>query len=80
MLRKIVTGTAIAALTASTALAEGELAAFGITHQLYDPMDVTDLAARITPAAMSSLAAKIAVGRSASASSWRPAARPWARA
>ena len=31
------------------ALAEGELAAFGITHQLYDPMDVTDLAARITP-------------------------------
>lgn len=29
------------------ALAEGELAAFGITHQLYDPMDVADLAARI---------------------------------
>ncbi|MFV0681058.1 PLP-dependent transferase [Ottowia sp.] len=28
-------------------LAEGELAAFGITHQFYDPMDVTDLAARI---------------------------------
>ena len=31
------------------ALAEGELAAFGITHQYYDPMDVADLAARITP-------------------------------
>lgn len=29
------------------ALAEGELAAFGITHQLYDPMDVADLAVRI---------------------------------
>ena len=26
------------------ALAEGELAAFGITHQYYDPMDVADLA------------------------------------
>ncbi|WP_333707861.1 PLP-dependent transferase, partial [Ottowia beijingensis] len=31
------------------ALAEGELAAFGITHQYYAPMDVADLAARITP-------------------------------
>ncbi|GGH56722.1 cystathionine beta-lyase [Comamonas phosphati] len=31
-------------------LAEGELAHFGITHQYYDPMDVADLAARITPA------------------------------
>ena len=31
-------------------LAEGELAHFGITHQYYDPMDVGDLAARITPA------------------------------
>ncbi len=31
------------------ALAEGELAACGITHQLYEPMDVADLAARITP-------------------------------
>ncbi len=30
------------------ALAEGELAAWGITHQYYDPMDVQDLAARIT--------------------------------
>lgn len=30
-------------------LAEGELAHFGITHQIYDPMDVNDLAARITP-------------------------------
>ena len=30
-------------------LAEGELAEFGITHQIYDPMDVNDLAARITP-------------------------------
>ena len=30
------------------ALAEGELAQFGITHQVYDPMDVNDLAARIT--------------------------------
>ena len=29
-------------------LAEGELAKFGITHQIYDPMDVNDLAARIT--------------------------------
>jgi cystathionine beta-lyase len=29
-------------------LAEGELAHFGITHQIYDPMDVNDLAARIT--------------------------------
>jgi cystathionine beta-lyase len=29
------------------ALAEGELAAYGITHQFYDPMDVADLAARI---------------------------------
>lgn len=30
-------------------LAEGELAKFGITHQMYDPLDVNDLAARITP-------------------------------
>jgi cystathionine beta-lyase len=30
-------------------LAEGELAQFGITHQIYDPMDVNDLAARLTP-------------------------------
>lgn len=30
-------------------LAEGELAQFGITHQVYDPLDVKDLAARITP-------------------------------
>ncbi|MFT3777560.1 MAG: PLP-dependent transferase [Ottowia sp.] len=30
------------------ALAEGELAAFGITHQFYDPMDVADLTARTT--------------------------------
>lgn len=30
-------------------LAEGELAQFGITHQIYDPLDVNDLAARITP-------------------------------
>ena len=30
-------------------LAEGELAQFGITHQVYNPMDVSDLAARITP-------------------------------
>jgi cystathionine beta-lyase len=30
-------------------LAEGELAQFGITHQIYDPMYVNDLAARITP-------------------------------
>jgi cystathionine beta-lyase len=29
-------------------LAEGELAQFGITHQVYDPMDVHDLASRIT--------------------------------
>jgi cysteine-S-conjugate beta-lyase len=29
-------------------LAEGELAQFGITHQMYDPLDVNDLAARIT--------------------------------
>ena len=28
-------------------LAEGELAQFGITHQVYDPLDVSDLAARI---------------------------------
>jgi cystathionine beta-lyase len=28
-------------------LAEGELAQFGITHQMYDPLDVNDLAARI---------------------------------
>lgn len=28
-------------------LAEGELARFGITHQIYDPMNATDLAARI---------------------------------
>ena len=31
-------------------LAEGELAHFGIRHQYYDPMDLQDLAARITPA------------------------------
>jgi cystathionine beta-lyase len=31
-------------------LAEGELAHFGIAHQYYDPMDPSDLAARITPA------------------------------
>ena len=30
-------------------LAEGELSQFGITHQVYDPLDVSDLAARITP-------------------------------
>jgi cystathionine beta-lyase len=30
-------------------LAEGELAQFGITHQVYDPLDVNDLAERITP-------------------------------
>lgn len=30
------------------ALAEGELKAFGITHQFYDPMHVEDLASRIT--------------------------------
>ena len=30
-------------------LAEGELARFGITHQMYDALDVNDLAARITP-------------------------------
>jgi cystathionine beta-lyase len=30
-------------------LAEGELAQFGITHQVYDPLDVNDLAALITP-------------------------------
>jgi cystathionine beta-lyase len=30
-------------------LAEGELAQFGITHHVYDPLDVNDLAARITP-------------------------------
>jgi cystathionine beta-lyase len=30
-------------------LAEGELAQFGITHQVYDPLNVNDLAARITP-------------------------------
>ncbi|MBI2772275.1 MAG: PLP-dependent transferase [Burkholderiales bacterium] len=30
------------------ALAEGELANWGITHQLYDPMDPADLAARIS--------------------------------
>jgi len=30
-------------------LAEGELAQFGITHQVYDPLDVNDLATRITP-------------------------------
>ncbi len=29
-------------------LAEGELAQLGITHQVYDPMDVDDLATRIT--------------------------------
>jgi cystathionine beta-lyase len=28
-------------------LAEGELARFGVTHQVYDPLDVNDLAARI---------------------------------
>ena len=30
-------------------LAEGELAQFGITHQVYDALDVNDLSARITP-------------------------------
>jgi cystathionine beta-lyase len=30
-------------------LAEGELSQFGITHQVYDPLDVNDLASRITP-------------------------------
>jgi len=29
-------------------LAEGELTQFGISHQVYDPLDVNDLAARIT--------------------------------
>ena len=31
-------------------LTEGELAHFGITHQYFDPMNVEDLAAKITPA------------------------------
>ncbi|WP_342720274.1 PLP-dependent transferase [Acidovorax sp. FHTAMBA] len=31
-------------------LASGELARFGITHVFYDPLDPSDLAARITPA------------------------------
>ncbi len=31
------------------AMAQGELAAYGINHQLYDPMDPADLAARISP-------------------------------
>lgn len=30
--------------------AKGELARFGVTHALYDPLDPADLAARITPA------------------------------
>ena len=30
-------------------LAEGELAQFGITHQVYDALDMNDLSARITP-------------------------------
>ncbi|ABM59130.1 PLP-dependent transferase [Verminephrobacter eiseniae] len=34
----------------SLALANGELARFGIRHGLYDPLDKADLAARITPA------------------------------
>ena len=33
----------------SKALAEGELKAWGITHQYFDPMDPADLAAKITP-------------------------------
>ena len=33
----------------SKTLAEGELAAWGITHQIYDPLSPDDLAARITP-------------------------------
>ena len=33
----------------SKALAEGELKAWGITHQFYDPMNTLDLAARISP-------------------------------
>ena len=33
----------------SKALAEGELKAWGITHQFYDPMDPQDLAAKISP-------------------------------
>ncbi len=32
----------------SKALAEGELAQWGITHQIYDPMDPQDLAARLS--------------------------------
>lgn len=31
-------------------LAKGELARFGVTHAMYDPLDPADLAARITPA------------------------------
>ena len=31
-------------------LTEGELAHFGITHQYFDPMNLEDLAAKITPA------------------------------
>lgn len=33
----------------SKALAAGELQAYGITHQFYDPLDVGDLVRRITP-------------------------------
>jgi 7-keto-8-aminopelargonate synthetase-like enzyme len=38
------------------ALAEGELARWGITHQLYDALDPADLQARITPADPAGLA------------------------
>jgi cystathionine beta-lyase len=37
------------AYSPNKALAEGELARFGITHQCYDPMQPDDLAARIGP-------------------------------
>ena len=37
------------AYSPNKALAEGELARFGITHQIYDPMKPADLAARIGP-------------------------------
>lgn len=37
------------AYSPNKSLAEGELAKFGITHQVYDPLDVNDLASRITP-------------------------------
>jgi cystathionine beta-lyase len=52
------------------ALAEGELAAWGITHQLYDPMDPADLASAHHPAHQAGLAGSAWLGDAGVSRRW----------